>query len=341
MVKKERVIRTLNLKEVDRVPFYDLIKNDKVIEYFSGEKLPDKKFWEKESEKLNIMTGKTVNKLCDMTRSFGFGPLKEYEYTDEFGFVWHVSPYEKTLWIVKRPFKDENDGIVFTKKLTEKYYREIKELKENRKQYREKYHNDFLKIQTYIGDTINLLAQQGTGLDTLRHYLGFELFTYIYADNSDIISEFFEIYTDLQVEIAHTIADKNLSPCVLTYGDIACKNKLLHSPEFLRKEFFPRLKRIQDVWHNYEIKCLFHSDGNVMEVLNDLIETGIDGLNPIEIVAGMDIKKIKEKYGKKIFLAGGIDLSQLLSSKTSDEVKEVCKEIIKIAYPGYFIGSTT
>ncbi|MCM8833516.1 MAG: hypothetical protein NC816_06330, partial [Candidatus Omnitrophica bacterium] len=117
--------------------------------------------------------------------SFGFGPLKEYEYTDEFGFVWHVSPYEKTLWIVKRPFKDENDGIVFTKKLTEKYYREIKELKENRKQYREKYHNYFLKIQTYIG------------------------------------------------------------------------------------------------------------------------------------------------------------LSQLLSSKTSDEVKEVCKEIIKIAYPGYFIGSTT
>ncbi|MGC8976264.1 MAG: uroporphyrinogen decarboxylase family protein [Candidatus Ratteibacteria bacterium] len=157
----------------------------------------------------------------------------------------------------------------------------------------------------------------------------------------DIVSEFFEVYTDLQVLIAETIADKNLSPCVLTYGDIACKNRLLHSPEFLKKEFFPRLKRIQEAWHNHGIKCLFHSDGNIMEVLDDLIQTGIDGLNPIEIVAGMDIKKIKEKYGNKIFLAGGIDMSQLLSLKTPEEVKEKCIETIKICYPGYFIGSTT
>ncbi|MCM8786342.1 MAG: hypothetical protein NC827_00610 [Candidatus Omnitrophica bacterium] len=341
MDRKERVIRTLNLKEVDRIPIYDLVRSDKVIEYFSGEKLPEYEFWEKEEEKLKIMTGKAVNKLCDMTRSFGFGPLKEYECTDEFGFVWHASPYEKTRWIVKRPFNDEEGGIEFIKKLIEKYCKEIKEIKENRKQYREKYHNGFLKIQSYIGNTINLLAENGTGLDCLRHYLGFELFTYIYADNPDIVSEFFEIFTELQIEIAKTVADKNLSPCVLTYGDIACKNKLLHSPEFLRREFFPRLKRIQDTWHNYEIKCLFHSDGNIMEVLDDLIETGIDGLNPIEIVAGMDIKKIKEKYGKKIFLTGGIDMSQLLSLKTPEEVKEICKETIKIAYPGYFIGSTT
>ncbi|HOK57332.1 MAG TPA: uroporphyrinogen decarboxylase family protein [bacterium] len=341
MNKRERVERTLNLKEVDRVPVYDLVRNDDVFEYFSGEKLPPEEMWEKEEEKLKIIAGKVVNKLCDMTRSFGFGPLKETDYTDEFGFVWHSSPYEKTSWIVKRPFYDEKDGIEFIKKLIIKYSENIKEIKSNQKAYREKYHNDFLKTQSYIGDTINLLAEQGTGLDLLRHYLGFEFFSYIYAENPDIISEFFEVYTDLQVLICHTIADRNLSPCVLTYGDIACKNMLLHSPQFLRKEFFPRLKKIQDAWHQYNIKCLFHSDGNIMEVLDDLIETGIDGLNPIEIVAGMDIKKIKEKYGNKIFLTGGIDMSQLLSLKTTEEVKEKCIETIKICYPGYFIGSTT
>lgn len=340
MERKERVIRTLNLKEVDRVPIYDLLRCDRAFEYFSGEKIaPYVK--EKNIERLNEIAGKAVNKLLDMTRSFGFGPLEEKKYTDEFGFVLHDSPYEKTTWIEKRPFNDEEGGIEFIKKLIKFYNDQIKEIKGNRKAYREKYHSNFLKIQSYIGDVINLLTEQGTGLDLLRHYLGFELFTYIYADKPDVISEFFDVYTNLQVQIAHTIADKNLSPCVLTYGDIACKNRLLHSPDFLRKEFFPRLKRIQDTWHNYEIKCLFHSDGNVMEIIDDLIETGIDGINPVEIVSGMDIKKIKEKYGNKIFITGGIDMSQLLSLKTPEEVREVCIETIKICYPGYFIGSTT
>jgi len=341
MERRERIERTMSLKEVDRIPIYDLVRNDDVFEYFSGENLPSEDLWEKEEEKLKIIAGKAVNKLCDMTRSFGFGPLKETEYTDEFGFVWHSSPYEKTSWIVRRPFYDEKSGIEFIKKMITKYSENIKEVKLNRKAYRENYHRNFLKTQSYLGDTINLLAEQGTGLDELRHRLGFDLFTYIYSDCPSIIGEFLEVYTDLQVLICHTVADKNLSPCVLTYGDIACKNKLLHSPQFLRKEFFPRLKKIQEAWHHYDIKCLFHSDGNIMEVLDDLIETGIDGLNPIEIVAGMDIKKIKEEYGNKIFLTGGIDMSQLLSLKTPEEVKEKCIETIKICYPGYFIGSTT
>lgn len=341
MTKRERVERTINLKEVDRIPIYDLLRCDNAFEYFSGEKLPPKNLWENQEEKLKIIAGKAVCKFCDMTRSFTFGPLKEEDYKDEFGFIWHSSPYEKTTWIAKRPFNDEKGGIEFIKKLIIKYKENIKEIKSNQKAYREKYHIDFLKIQSYIGDTVNLLAEQGTGLDLLRNYLGIELFTYIYADSPDIISEFFEIYTDLQVLICHTIADKNLSPCVLTYGDIACKNRLLHSPQFLRKEFFPRLKKIQDAWHQYNIKCLFHSDGNIMDILDDLIETGIDGLNPIEVIAGMDIKKIKEKYGNKIFLTGGIDLSQLLSLKKPEEVKKVCIETIRICYPGYFLGSTT
>jgi len=341
MTRRERVERTINLKEVDRIPLYDLFRSDNAIEYFTGEKLPPKDLWEKEKEKLTIMTGKAVNKLCDMTRDFGFGPIKESDYTDEFGFVWHSSPHEKTSWIVKKPFCDEKGGIEFIKKWIMKLAENIKEIKLNKKTYREKYHSGFLKTQSYLGDTVNLLAVQGTGLDDVRYYLGFELFAYIYADNPSIIGELLEVYTDLQVLICHTVADKKLSPCVLTYGDIAYKDKLLHSPQFLRKEFFPRVKKIQDAWHHYDIKCLFHSDGNIMGVLDDLIETGIDGLNPIEIVAGMDIKKIKEKYGNKIFLTGGIDMSQLLSLGEPEEVREVCIETIKTAYPGYFLGSTT
>jgi hypothetical protein len=77
-----------------------------------------------------------------------------------------------------------------------------------------------------------------------------------------------------------------------------------------------------------------------MDVLDDLVATGIDGLNPIETVAGMNLKEVRQKYPRQ-FLAGGIDMSQLLSNGTPDEVREVCRQAIRDVYPGYFMGSTT
>ena len=127
---------------------------------------------------------------------------------------------------------------------------------------------------------------------------------------------------------------------MLTYGDIAGKERLLHSPAWLRGEFFPRLQRLNDAWHEHGFLCLFHSDGYLMDVMDDLVATGIDGLNPIETVAGMSLKECREKY-PTLFLAGGIDMSQLLSNGTPDEVREVCRQAIRDAYPGLLMGSTT
>ena len=185
------------------------------------------------------------------------------------------------------------------------------------------------------------MAQHGIGLDDVRHMLGFELFSYVWADEPGLISEALEAATERNIAECHAIADAELSPVVLTYGDIACKQRLLHSPQFLREEFFPRLKRLNDTWHEHGLKCLFHSDGYLMEVMDDLIETGIDGLNPIETVAGMSLREVREAYGDKLFLVGGIDMSQLLSQGTPEEVREVCRQAIRDAYPGYFMGSTT
>ncbi|MCM8758531.1 MAG: hypothetical protein NC906_01995, partial [Candidatus Omnitrophica bacterium] len=84
-----------------------------------------------------------------------------------------------------------------------------------------------------------------------------------------------------------------------------------------------------------------HSDGYLMDVMDDLIEAGIDGLNPIETLAGMSVKEIRQKYGKKIFLTGGIDMSQLLAFGDTEKVKEECRKTIREAGTGFFIGSTT
>jgi len=341
MNKRERVERTMNFQETDRVPIYDLLRNDAAFEYFSGEKLPVLSKDPETQEKLLKIAGKAVDKFCDMTRSVGFGPVVEEDIEDELGIVYHSSPMEKTTWVKKRPFNDEKGAIEFLKKWIMKVKKDRETIEKNPSEYRKKYHENFLKIQAVIGETVNLLAQHGTGLDEIRNILGLEIFSFVYCDDPGIISEFLQEYTERNITICHAVADKKLSPCVLTYGDIACKEKLLHSPDFLRKEFFPRLRKLNEAWHEHCFKCLFHSDGYLMDVMDDLIETGIDGLNPLETVAGMSIREVRQKYGYKIFLAGGIDISQLLAFGTAEKVKEECRKAIREAGPGYFIGSTT
>lgn len=329
------------LQETDRVPLYDLLRCDAVIEHFSGERIPRPSTNPEIAEKLFRMVGKAISAMLDMTRSVGFGPLMDQEWVDDLGFVWRSSRREKTSWIVKRPFEEESGAIEFIKGWIQRIKAGTKELRSNRNGFRERYHREFMRIQEAIGDTINLLAEQGVGLDDIRHRLGIELFSYVEKDDPGLISEFLDVYTEHAIEVCHAIADRSLSPAVMTYGDIACKGKLLHSPDFLRREFFPRLKKLNDAWHEHGFKVLFHSDGYIMDVIEDLIDAGIDGLNPIETVAGMSLKELKERYGDRIFLAGGIDMSQLLSNGTPEEVREECRRAIEIAYPGYFMGSTT
>jgi hypothetical protein len=341
MTKRERVERTLEFKETDRVPLYDLLRNDAAFSYFSGERLPSLSADERTVGELNRIAGAAVGAFLDMTRSVGFGPAEEKDVTDEFGFVIHHAPFEKTTWIAVRPFEDEAGATRFLKRWILKVREDARRIAGDPGRHREEYHRAFLEKQSLIGDTVNLLAQHGTGIDDIRHKLGLELFSYVAADDPGLISEALEAMTARNIAECHAIADRRLSPVVLTYSDIAYKNRLIHSPEFLRREFFPRIKRINDAWHEHGLRCLFHSDGYLMDVMDDLVEAGIDGLNPIEIVAGMSLREVKEKYKNKIFLAGGIDMSQLLSNGTPDEVREVCRGAIRDAYPGYFMGSTT
>jgi hypothetical protein len=341
MTTRERVLRTLRCQETDRVPLYDLLRNDAAFEHFMGAKLPALRDDEATRAELHRIAATATGRFLDMTRSVGFGPVVERDYTDGFGFVHHAAPWEKTSWIVKRPFGDVPGAAAYLERWSARTREQAAEIERNPGAHRERYHKFFLETQRHLGDTVNLLAQHGLGLDDVRHGLGMELFAYVEADHPQLISEALESKTRLNIAECHAVADPELSPVVLTYGDIACKNALLHSPEWLRREFYPRLARLNAAWHEHGTSCLFHSDGQLEEALDDLVAAGCDGINPIETLAGMTLADTRRRVGPRIYLAGGIDMSQLLSNAEPDEVRQVCRQSVRDAYPGYFMGSTT
>ena len=90
------------------------------------------------------------------------------------------------------------------------------------------------------------------------------------------------------------------------------------------------------------VPVVFHSDGDLNNVMEPLIDTGVDAVMALQPFCGMDILHLKKKYGDRITLWGNINISELLIFGTPTEVEEVVKETIGIAAPGgRFILSTS
>ena len=333
MTRRERVMAALDHQETDRVPLYDLLLNDDCIEYFTG-------IYPPYGEEGARAQAQAVDRMLDMARGVGHGPSRPpTDFTDDPELLEYAR--YASLTYRQHALASYEAAVDWAKQqvLALSRWRETIDLQRAVEDTR----RSFERLYGWMSEdhTVCCLRQSDTGLDNIRGTMGLEFFSYLWVDHPEVISEYLELYTEREIAVIHAIADPDLSPWALTYGDIAMKAKLMHSPEWLRQEFCPRLKRLNDAYHEHGVRCLFHSDGYLMEILPDLVEAGIDGLNPMETVAGMDVGEIYRLYGDKLFLTGGIDMSQLLSNGTPDEVREVCHQTIADAPTGYFMGSTT
>jgi len=313
-------------QETDRVPLYDIIDNDAIRVHYCGEEMTPENCWPAEYKAIRI--------LLDMTRSPMAPNFSPGQYVTEDGFTYYNA--RDTSWLEKRPF-DDTDGLAA-------YI--MKDIDRARKwqpdaAYIEAEHKRARDIIEAIGDDTVLVLESDVGLDQARTKAGIELLSYISVDEPELVSEWLEALNEAEIRKAHAIADKELLPVMLTYTDLACKSGPIFSPEFYRKEFFPRLKKLNNAYQEHGVKCLFHSDGNLMSIMDDLVAADIDGINPIETMAGMSIGEVRRRW-PKIFITGGVDVSQLMVYGTPDEVRERCKKAIdESCGVGYFLGSTT
>jgi len=125
--------------------------------------------------------------------------------------------------------------------------------------------------------------------------------------------------------------------------DVGTQSSMLMSPDVWRRFFKPRmanlvasLKRI-----NPRVKVAYHSDGNIYAIIPDLIEIGIDVLNPIQ-PACMDPVLLKEQYGDKLCFWGSIDVQRTLPFGTPLDVRqEVITRIETLGKGGGFILAPT
>jgi uroporphyrinogen decarboxylase len=124
-----------------------------------------------------------------------------------------------------------------------------------------------------------------------------------------------------------------------TNDDLATQSGLMMSPDTYRSRLKPYHKRYYDfVKSRTSAAIVYHSCGNIIDVIDDLAETGVDAINPVQVSAMPDTAKLKAQFGGKITFWGGIDTQRVLPFGSVDDVAaEVRRRIRDLAPGGGFV----
>jgi uroporphyrinogen decarboxylase len=152
-------------------------------------------------------------------------------------------------------------------------------------------------------------------------------------ENPPLVHELIEVTLSHDIRAMQRVVQAGVD-AIIFGDDYADKNSPLMSPRHFKEFILPGLKRCVDAAHAAGAYVIKHTDGNIMSILDMIVDTGIDGLNPIEPAAGMDIGLLKQRYGRRIALIGNIDCGHLLCQAPAEEVRRVTRETMRVAAPG-------
>ena len=122
------------------------------------------------------------------------------------------------------------------------------------------------------------------------------------------VTDIFETELTNSIALFERVWDAGYRPDeMMWYDDMGYKGTTFFSPALYRQLVQPFHKRAVDWAHNRGIVARLHSCGDVRTLLPDILATGVDALNPLEAKAGMDALQIKQEYGGRLVLHGGVN----------------------------------
>lgn len=157
-------------------------------------------------------------------------------------------------------------------------------------------------------------------------------FVYRLADHRDEVLQEEERKVDRALETAPGLVDAGLD------GFILCSDYCFNSGPFLSPPMFedfvtPFLKKLVQGYRDIGAYVIKHTDGQIMPIIDQLIDAGPHGLHSLDPMAGVDIAEVKEQYGHKICLIGNVNCA-LMQTGTDDEILQSCRYAMENGKPG-------
>ena len=254
-------------------------------------------------------------------------------YTDEWGVGWKNSPYETRFGsgfyteMVSHPLADRHalDSYCPPDPHRPELYRDAEHL-----------------IASHKGDYWIVGLTAPMAFEAAWAMRGLEQMLMDFNEDPELADAILEIPFRYHLAVAKHLVEMGVD-MIWTGDDVGSQRGMMFSPRTWRRFLKPRMAEFISTLKgmNPQVKVAYHSDGNIESIIPELIEVGLDVLNPVQ-PACMDPAKLKRQYGDKLCFWGTIDEQHTLPFGTPDQVRvQVLERLETVGYDGGLILAPT
>ena len=176
-----------------------------------------------------------------------------------------------------------------------------------------------------LGDKIAMVANAGgiMGMPEGNEYVDFSIKMMIEPDEIDLIAE--RKFQD-GIDMINRFSDLGMD-VILTASDIADSHSLYFNPEQLERYIYPYLSKWAEFVKSKNLHSIMHTDGDVNNALQRIVDCKVNGLQAIDSTANMDILGILQTYSTQLCVCGNVDCGLIITG-TPDQVYEATKNLL-------------
>jgi uroporphyrinogen decarboxylase len=178
-----------------------------------------------------------------------------------------------------------------------------------------------------------VLAHTWGMIEGTSSFLGIENCWMNLGGEPEKMAAFFDRYSDWMCAQVDNLVEAGVDMMTLS-DDWGSNGTMLFSPKMWRAIIKPYAMRVVQHARSRNLPVNLHSDGYIMQILDDIVEMGYTSWHPVQESAGLNPKEIKEKYGDKITIYGSLDVIDGLLKYDGDELEEYITKRFEIYAPG-------
>jgi len=160
---------------------------------------------------------------------------------------------------------------------------------------------------------------------------GFDALLMDLVDEPEWAAELLERITNIQVKLAQRFVALGVDGGYFG-DDYGAQRSMLFSPKVWREMVKPRLARMFAVFRNAGLPVILHSDGDISDILPDLVEIGLNCLNPVQPEV-LNHKRLHRAFGSKLSFYGGISTQTVLPTGTPEEIRAAAAACVRELAP--------
>lgn len=143
----------------------------------------------------------------------------------------------------------------------------------------------------------------------------------------DELEQLLDVLTDMQIKAVEKFSEFGMDGYFML-DDWGVQNSLILSPELFRKFWKPRYEKIFKAVHEKGALTFLHSCGNIVEILDDFIEIGLDVINQYQ-QENMGLELLGKRFGGRITFLASADIQTVLCFGSDDDIRKYCREMVK------------